>query len=579
MNALSRINYKKMKMNNKGNLFILWVKLVTKFFTSEKKRIAIIGVVVLIIFELLNVYIAVSMTKWFGAFYDALQNLDYQEFKKQLLTFIILAASLILISLLKTTSRLWYSLEWRIWQTNTFINKWMHGDNYYISNILNKQVDNADQRIADDVKEFSTISIELFLGIIQSITTLVSFIIILWGLSGITEFKISSYKIEVPGYLVWISLIYALLGTYIINKIGKPLASLLFQGEKKEADFRYQLIRTRENAEAIAMYGASEFEKDGILKKFKKIVKNTKKIIFREIKIISFVSFYNQTSVILPALVLAPKYFSAAITLGVLMQAMKAFDEIKTALSWIIESYISIATLKAVVERLYGFQDNIEKCEEDVKHNKVQIRFEGNNIKLKNLEIYLPDGGQVLEKTTKTILKNNYVMRGENGSGKSTIFRTLRGIWPYASGKIIYPKKSKVMFIPQKNYMPNGNLRLSLIYPLLEYDSTQYLEYLLQSSGLSSLKILLDIEREWDRILSEGEKQKIAIIRSIINKPDILFLDESFSSMDEKNEKSSINLLNKELKDTTIILIAHQDKLVPNFTKVLNKVGLSLYIK
>ncbi len=563
-------------MKKERNLFILWIKLVTKFFISEKKKIAIIGITGLVAFEFFNVYLSVRLTKWSGTFYDALQNLDKVEFQKQILVFAILAFIFIITSLLKTVSRLWYSLEWRIWKTENIVNKWIKGNNYYIAKAINKEIDNPDQRIANDIKEFSTISIELFLGIIQAVTTLISFIIILWSLSGVFEFKLYKYTINIPGYLVWVALIYALLGTYLTHKIGRPLSEILFKGEKKEADFRYQLIRTRENAEAIAMYDAGEFEKDGIMQKFTKIVKNTKKMIFREMKIISFVSFYNQTAIILPILVLAPRYFAAAITLGVLMQTIKAFDEIKTALSWMIESYINIATLKAVVERLYGFQNSIEKCEEENKKNEVQIKFEGSNIQLKNLEICLPNGEKILEKTTEKIIKNNYILKGENGSGKSTIFRTLKGIWPYSSGEIIYPKNSKIMFIPQKGYMPYGKLRLALIYPLLEYKNTQYIEHLLESIGLNKLKILLNKENEWERILSGGEKQKIAIIRSIINRPDILFLDESFSSMDEKSEIISLNLLNQELKNTTIVLITHKNKAIPKFNKVINKNKLCL---
>jgi putative ATP-binding cassette transporter len=563
----------------KKNLFILWIKLVIKFLISEKKKIAIIGLIGLIIFELFNVYLIVRLTKWYGAFYDALQNLDKVEFKKQILIFIILAAIYIGNSLLKTVSQLWYSLEWRMWQTKKYINKWVEGDNYYLSKVLDKEIDNPDQRISNDVKEFSTISIELLLGVIRSVTTLISFIIILWSLSGVLELEISSYKINIPGYLVWVALAYALLGTCLTHIIGKPLSEILFKGEKKEADFRYQLIRTRENAEAIAMYDSGEFEKDGILKKFEKIVINTKKMIFREIKIISFVSFYNQAAIILPILVLAPKYFAAAITLGVLMQTIKAFGEIETALSWMIESYISIATLKAVVERLCGFQDNMEECKKQKNNQRLQIKFEGEKIKLNNLEIYLPNGDKILDKTTKEILKNNYVLKGESGSGKSTIVRTLKGIWPYASGEIIYPEKSKVMFIPQKSYMPNGKLREALTYPLREYNDAQYLEYLLKSLGMDHFKILLDEESEWERVLSGGEKQKIAIIRGIINKPSLLFLDESFNAMDNDSELASIKLLYKELKDISIILITHKDEQVAEFSEVISKKKFQLHFE
>ncbi|WP_236869979.1 ABC transporter ATP-binding protein/permease [Candidatus Bandiella numerosa] len=565
-------------MKKRENLFILWIKLVIKFLISEKKKIAIIGLIGLITFELFNVYLIVRLTKWYGAFYDALQNLDKIEFKKQILIFIILAAIYIGNSLLKTVSQLWYALEWRMWQTKKYINKWVEGNNYYLSKVLDKEIDNPDQRISNDVKEFSTISIVLFLGVIRSVTTLISFVIILWSLSGVLEFEIYSYKINIPGCLVWVALAYALLGTCLTHIIGKPLSEILYKGEKKEADFRYQLIRTRENAEAIAMYDAGDFEKDGILKKFEKIVHNTKEMIFREMKIVSFVSFYNQTAVILPILVLAPKYFVAAITLGVLMQTIKAFDEIKTALSWMIESYISIATLKAVIERLYGFQNNMEECKEQKNNQRLQIKFEGEEIKLNNLEIYLPSGDKILEKTTKVIFKNNYILTGKNGSGKSTIFRTLKGIWPYASGEIIYPEKSKIMFVPQKSYMPAGTLKATLVYPLREYNDAQYLEYLLKSLGIDHLKMLLDEESEWERVLSGGEKQKIAIIRSIINKPNILFLDESFNAMDNDSELASINQLYKELKDTSIILISHKNESFIKFSKIIEKKELEIKI-
>ena len=225
-------------MKKRENLFILWIKLVIKFLISEKKKIAIIGLIGLITFELFNVYLIVRLTKWYGAFYDALQNLDKVEFKKQILIFIILAAIYIGNSLLKTVSQLWYALEWRMWQTKKYINKWVEGNNYYLSKVLDKEIDNPDQRISNDVKEFSTISIVLFLGVIRSVTTLISFIIILWSLSGVLEFEIYSYKINIPGYLVWVALVYALLGTCLTHIIGKPLSEILYKGEKKEADFR-----------------------------------------------------------------------------------------------------------------------------------------------------------------------------------------------------------------------------------------------------------------------------------------------------------------------------------------------------
>jgi putative ATP-binding cassette transporter len=568
-----------MENTNKKNSFILWIHLIRQFIVGEKKKIAIIGIIGLIIFELFNVYLLVRITKWYGEFYNALQNLDKKAFNEQIIVFLIIASIIMVNSLLQAASKLWYSLEWRMWKTKKYLNRWVDENNYYTAKVLNKEIDNPDQRIANDIKEFSSISIELILGVIKSITTLVSFIVILWAISGAFELEIYTYKINIPGYLVWVALLYALLGTYFTHKIGNPLSKILFKGEKKEADFRYKLIRVRENAEAIAMYDARDFEKDGILQKFEKIIKNTKSMIFREMKIISFVSFYNQTAVILPILILAPRYFAAAITLGVLMQTMKAFDAIKTALSWMIESYINIATLKAVIERLDGFQNSMKECEEARQNNKVKIKLEGKKLKLENLQIYLPNNQVILEKTQMEIEGGKYILKGDSGSGKSTIFRTLKGIWPYASGMITFPEKSKTMFIPQKSYMPIGNLKQAIIYPLYAYKNIAYIDNLLKALDLGHLKDLMNETNDWHRVLSGGEQQKISIIRSIISKPDILFLDESFSAMDEKSELKVINLLNKELKETTIILITHKRRLVHNFPNIITKEKFKLVIE
>ena len=536
-------------------------KLGIKFFKEEKKFFAISGLITLIGFELFHVYLLVRFNQWYSTFYNTLQNLDKSGFKKQLLVFAVLALIYVANALIKITIRLWYSLEWRNWMTNHYLNKWTKNNTYYTSKIFDQEVDNPDQRISQDIKEFSDFTIDLFLGFLTAVTTLVSFVVILWGVSGVFKINIFQYHFNIHGYFVWIALIYALLGTYFTHKIGRPLSDLLFKQEKKEADFRYQLVRLRENAESTAMYNAIDFEKDGMLEKFKKILSNTKHIIFRQMKITTFVSFYEQIAIILPILVASPKYFLKQITLGGLMQISNAFGEVKTALSWLITSYTTIANLRAVIERLDGFDKSLALSYELAKKTELRFLNDKNNILIKDLEVSLPSNELLFNCKNLTLDKSSYLIMGKSGVGKSSLFKTLRGLWPFTEGEVYFPQNAKVMFVPQKIYMPLGELKKAIAYPKIKDICNDTIIELLKKFDLKHLIEKLSTVDEWSRVLSSGEQQKLAILRCILNKPDIVFLDEATSALDVINEKIVYETLKENLKGLTIISIAHKDTL------------------
>ena len=537
-------------------------KLTIGFFKEEKKTIAILGIISLIIFELFTVFLIVRFNQWYAEFYNSLQDLNKEKFKQQLLFFTILAAIYISNALLKIALKMWYSMEWRSWMTSKYLNLWLVNHNYCVTKILGKEVDNPDQRISQDISEFATIMVSLFLGVLNAITTIISFIAILWSLSDLLEFNILGIEIKLHGYLVWVALLYSLLGTCCIHWLGKSLSELLFKQEKKEADFRYQMIRIRENAESIAIYNAIDFEKNGALGKFALIIKNTKNIIFRQMKITSFVSFYQQFALILPFIVLAPRYFIGKITLGVLMQIVDSFRRMEEALSWIISSYTDIANLSAIIGRLEGFGTSINFSDSLIQDKKLNfINNREGNVIFENLKIYLPDNKLLLSCDNLQLRKARYLITGISGSGKSTLLKTMRNLWPYAKGNISFPDNATAMFIPQKTYMPLGSLRSALSYPLIQYNNDNDIQRLLVLLGLQHLQDKLDEISEWSRILSLGEQQKLAFIRCILNKPDMVFLDEATSALDLLSEKAAYELLTKNLPDKLIVSIAHKNTL------------------
>ncbi len=567
-----------MQLHKKISSFISWLILLKNFLFSEKRKFAISCLVLLVLFEISTVYLNVRFTKWFGDMYDSLQKFDYQSFKKLFYIFGILASLAIANAVANVFFKLWYMLSWRNWQTKKLIDSWIDKSTHYIAKTLNKEVDNPDQRIANDVDELSSISLNLILGFIQALLTLVSFTILLWTLSPVFTFEILEHKVTIPSFLLWVVLIYSLLGTFLTHKIGFSLSKLLFQGEKKEADLRYQLIRIRENSESVAMYDAGDFEKSNILEKFTKVLQNSKNVIITEIKIASFSVCYFQIANVLPILLLAPDYFAKVITLGVMMQAAQSFGSIQNSLSWIINSYTEISRLKAVVERLHSFTESLQECQQAVNQDFKIEQGSEDQIILENLNIHLPNESVILDDASiKLSPKTNYLLKGQNGAGKTTLFRALKGIWPYASGNITFPKGNKVMFLPQKPYMPNADLKSAIFYPLMQFSDIYYVKGLLDFLSLSHLIAHMDTQKDWGRVLSVGEQQKIAIIRAIINRPDILFLDESFSAMDKNSSSLSMMLLAKELEDTQIILITHKEEFQKYFNKTLIKENTSLY--
>ncbi len=436
--------------------------------------------------------------------------------------------------------------------TNNYLKLWLKNQTYYK---LKDSTDNPDQRISEDISSFVSTTLQLIIGFLKQLTTLVAFGFVLWELSG----AIDLFGVEIPGYMFWFSVIYSGVGTILVHMVGRKLIGLQFNQQRYEADFRFSMMRVRENSESIAFYRGEDSEMETFTERFKNVIKNFRALMTKT-KHLNFYSVgYSQLAVIVPLILAAPRYFANEIQLGGLMQTISAFGRVQDALSYFVDSYATIANLAAVINRLAGFTEHVEKVQQVESH--VTKSF-ADNLKISGLNISLPTGRELLKNLSLNLSNTKYLLvTGFSGCGKSTLLRTLAGIWAYASGEISLPQNSKVMFLPQKPYLPLGSLRRALIYPAVNAPTDDKLKEILQLADLPALADKLDSEEDWNKILSGGEQQRLAFARILLSKPDYIFLDEATSALDEPRELEMYELLKKYLPSATIISVGHRSTL------------------
>lgn len=541
-------------------------QLIKAYWQSDQRSSAYIFLISVLVMTVALVGMQVLLTNWYNYFYDALQDYNKRAILDLLWIFIFIATVDIVISVYRYYLQAYLALRWRRWLTEQFVTRWLHKRSYYYLENFDKQTDNPDQRIQEDIGALTTASLELLLGFISSVTTIVAFIYILWKLSGTLTIPLGSYgALHVPGYLVWVSVIYAIFGTYLTFKVGRPLPGLNFEQQRREANFRYAAVDLRTHAENIALYRGEDHQKTVLNKLLTSLLDNWYAIILRQKLLLWFTGGYNQVSVLVPLVVALPNYFNKVFKLGGLIQTLAAFDRIQTALSFLVNAFVRIAEWRAVLERLLTFLNHMYEMEQAVKVNNdfVTSKIPENMIATKDINITTPQHKELLKNiNTEFVHGKNYWLKGISGIGKSTFVRAIAGIWPYGSGQINLPERKKVMFVPQKLYMPLGTLREALIFPDRVFTvSNAELADLLRDCGLPDLASQLHEVRNWSEILSPGELQRVAFARILIQKPDWVFLDESTSALDLGNEKRLYTLLKTRLPHCSIISIGHRPSL------------------
>jgi len=538
------------------------------YFFSEDRWPGRILLVAVIAIELSIVGINVLLNSWNNTFYNALQDRNWDAFIYQLGYFCVLAAIYILLAVYQIYLNQWLQIRWRRWLTQTYLDRWLTGANHYRMQLRGDAADNPDQRIAEDVKEFidagaSGIGIlPIGLGLLNSVVTLGSFAVILWNLSGTAPLHLFGTTLMIPGYLFWAALVYAIIGTILTHLVGRALTALNFQQQRYEADFRFNLVRVRENSEQIALLDGEHAERHRLLMRFGNIVGNWLAIMSRQKKLTFLTAGYGQVSSVFPFVVVSPAYFAGVIQLGGLMQTASAFGSVQGALSFFVTAYRNIAEWRAVVERLAGFDESIAAARAAATTPPVIVLApsEASVVGFKDLAVRLPSGRPLVNAGNLSIkLGERVLVSGPSGSGKSTLFRALAGLWPFGSGMITVPKNARMMILPQRPYFPIASLAAAVAYPAEPgtFNAGKVAE-LIATAGLPALALRIEEEAHWNRMLSIGEQQRLGIARALLYAPDFLFLDEATASLDETAEAALYQLLERRLAHTTIVSIGHR---------------------
>lgn len=536
--------------------------LTKSYWQSKEKKKAFFLLGCIIALTLGVVYMLVLLNQWNNSFYSALQNYDAKKIFDELIHFSWLAAIYILLAVYSYYLQQTLILNWRRWLTTRFIDIWLQNKTYYNLQMFGKDTDNPDQRISEDVRQFVEMTLSFGIGILKAFCTFASFVVILYNLSGSLSFTFMGKTWTINGYMLWASLIYSVIGTYITHIVGRKLVKINFIQQKYEADFRFSMIRLRESAESVAFYRGEAQEGSVFKQRFKMLLDNFWKLVNKQKQLVFLNSGYSQIAIIFPFVVAMNRYLTKEVTLGGLMQVASAFGRVQDSLSYFVDMYSSIAQWQAVVMRLTYFGRHMHEVSQQAERFHVERFAAADVVEVSNMQINLPDGKPLLENLSFTLHPgHNVLIKGVSGSGKSTLLRAISGIWPFVDGKIFLPERDKLMFIPQKPYLPLGTLRAALNYPGNKPIDDTELIYLMDLCQIGYLKDKLDLEADWSHVLSVGEQQRLAFVRAHIQQPQWLFLDEATSALDEDTEATMYSLLQERLTQTTVVSVGHRSTL------------------
>jgi putative ATP-binding cassette transporter len=555
-------------------------RLTALYFNGDERgraRLLAFGVLALTI---LQIVIQVRFNIWNRDFFDALESRDRAAFFGQMGLFMALAGASMVTAVFQLYVRQLLQLHWRRWLVRRLQRRWLEGGRHYQLNFLEGAADNPDQRISENTRWATAMAVDMAVGLISSVLMLVSFVGILWGLSGPLHVAFGATEFDIPGYMVWAALLYAGIGSGLTWLIGRPMVQANIRRNEAESNHRFALVRLRESSEGVAMIRGERDEERGLAAAFDHVVAVMRDLMRSERNLMWLTSAYGMLLTVFPVLVASPRYFAGAITLGVLMQIASAFGQVTSSLNWFVDNFPRLADWRSHIERVMELEDTLDAADSAGGETGTITVEEGplpdgrEVLAFRDLQIAHADGNVLIGEANAEIAAGERVLIvGESGTGKSTLFRAIAGLWPWGSGAIRVPSRSHMMFMPQRPYLPLGPLRAALTYPAppKQFSDAQ-VSAALRQVALEKVEARLDETERWDRILSLGEQQRLAFARLLLHRPAWVFMDEATAALDEENQNRLMTLFREALPESALISVGHRPGLEAYHDRTLSLV-------